>query len=229
MGKRTGWALVAALALLAFVGCSAADTVKEPDRVVVEYNRQMWSQAAVLASTIGSSAPDAAIALAQLAADGTAAANHMLTIWGAPKIAPPPYSHSNLGTAIDQSGKAHASVWLHPWALVGYGAMALLMGLKIAGSFFPGVGTFLSSAAGSALESVAGAIVNIKKTADTNPQDTIHVSDIQGVIAGLRENPTVDALLQKAHVDNLVDSSIHSPAAAPAGSLVVPSASPTAA
>lgn len=204
-----------ALFLLFGIGCQSANVVKDSDRVVVEYNRQMWSQVGVLAATIGSSASDAAAALAQLAADGTLAAEHMIAIWGAPKVAPPPYNRSNLQVAIKQSVAAHASIWLHPAAIAGYAAMALLVGLKIAGKFFPVVGTFISSASGEALEEVAGAVVDMKQKADSHPNDTIHLSDIQDTIAGLRENPTIDALLKKAHVDVLVDSSLAATTAAP--------------
>lgn len=201
--------------LLAVLGCSSADVVKDSDRVVVEYNRQMWSQVGVLASTLGMSAPDAAASLAQLSADGTLAADHMVKIWGSPKVAPPPYTRANLETAIKQSVAAHASIWLHPLAIAGYAAMALLAGLKIAGSFFPGVGTFISSAAGTALEDVAGAVVNLKQKADSNADDKIHLSDIQATVSDLRQNPTIDALLKKAHVDTLVDSGLAATASAP--------------
>ena len=204
-----------ALFLLFGVGCSSQDVVKDSDRVVVEYNRQMWAQAGVLASTISSSAPDAAIALAQLAADGTLAANHMVAIWGSPKVAPPPYTKANLETAIKQSAASHSSVWLHPFAIAGYAAMALLVGLKVAGSFFPVVGTFISSAAGQALETVAGAVVNLKQKADSAPDDKIHLADIQATVTDLRQNPTIDALLKKAHVDTLVDSGLAATAVAP--------------
>src|SRR5262245_26231982 len=71
--KAIAFVLFACLAL-AVEGCSSADTVKDADRVVVEYNRQMWAQVGVIASGLGGSAPDAAAALAVLAADGTAAA-----------------------------------------------------------------------------------------------------------------------------------------------------------
>lgn len=207
--------LSVALFLIFSVGCSSTDVVKDSDRVVVEYNRQMWSQVGVLASTIGASAPDAAVALAQLAADGTLAAQHMVAIWGSPKVAPPPYTRANLQTAIKQSAAAHASIWLHPLAIAGYAAMALLAGLKIAGSFFPVVGTFISSAAGQALETVAGAVVNLKQKADSAPDDKIHLADIQSTVADLRQNPTIDALLKKAHVDTLVDSGLAATAVAP--------------
>jgi hypothetical protein len=196
-------------------GCSSQDVVKDSDRVVVEYNRQMWAQVGVLASTIGSSAPDAATALYQLSADGAIAAQHMVTIWGSPKVPPPPYSKSNLETAIQQSKAAHASLWLHPLAVAGYAAMALLAGLKIAGQFFPGVGTFLSSAAGNALKAIAGGIIDLKHQADSAPDDKIHLSAIQDKVTELRENPTINTLMEKAHVAKLVESSIAEPASQP--------------
>lgn len=208
-------ALSVILLLTFAVGCSSADVVKDSDRVIVEYNRQMWAQVGVLASTLGTSAPDAAAALLQLSADGTLAAEHMVKIWGSPKVAPPPYTRANLVTAIKQSSAAHASVWLHPLAIAGYAAMALLAGLKIAGSFFPVVGTFVSSAAGNALETVAGAVVDLKQKADSNSDDKIHLSDIQATVTSLRQNPTIDALLKKAHVDTLVESGLAATAVAP--------------
>jgi hypothetical protein len=211
------FSVVFSLAIIASAtsGCSSENVVNDSDRVVVEYNRQMWEQTAVLASTISSSAPDAAVALATLVADGTAAADHMVKIWGAPKVAPPPYTKANLKLAMSQSEKAHASIWLHPMAIAGYAAMALLAGLKVAGSFFPGVGTFVSSAAGQALKTVAGAVVDMKQRADSHPQDTIHLSDIQETISDLRQNPTIDGLLKKAHVDTLVESGIAATSEAP--------------
>lgn len=193
---------------IVFSGCSSQDVVKDSDRIVIEYNRQIWGQVAVIASAIGGLAPDEAAVLSQLAADGNTASAHLVEIWGPPKVAPPPYSRQNLLTAIASSKNAHASIWLHPMALAGYAAMALLAGLKVAGKFFPGVGTFVSSAAGKALESVAGAIVDLKHKADTAPDDKIHLEDIQTKMTELRENPAIDALLKRAHVDALVDSSI---------------------
>jgi hypothetical protein len=212
-------AILVVLLLLSAAACSSENTVKDSDRVVVEYNAQMWAQVGVLAASIGTSAPDAATALYQLSLDGSAASKHLVTIWGPPKVAPPPYSTANLQTAIKQSAAAHASVWLHPMAIAGYAAMALLAGLKIAGSFFPGVGTFVSSAAGNAIEAIAGGIIDLKHQADSAPDDKIHLSDIQQKVTELRETPGVNAILEKAHVAKLVDSAMaatSSPAPAPA-------------
>jgi hypothetical protein len=206
------WKVVlVAVLLLSAAACSSQDTVEDSDRVVLEYNQQMWAQVGVLAASISTSAPDAAIALAQLSMDGSTASRHLLTIWGHPKVAPPPYSSSNLQTAIKQSAAAHASIWLHPMAIAGYAAMALLAGLKIAGSFFPGVGTFVSSAAGGALKAIAGGIIDLKHQADSAPDDKIHLSDIQAKVTELRENKTINSLLEKAHIDKLVESSISAP------------------
>lgn len=212
---RVWKAVLVAVLLLSAAACSSQDTVKDSDRVVVEYNAQMWAQVGVLAASIGTSAPDAATALYQLSLDGSAASKHLVTIWGSPKVAPPPYSTSNLETAIKQSAAAHASIWLHPMAIAGYAAMALLAGLKVAGTFFPGVGTFLSSAAGNAIKAIASGIIDLKHQADSAPDDKIHLADIQQKVTELRATPGVSKILEKAHVDKLVESSIAAPAQSP--------------
>lgn len=227
-GLKCAIMLLGAL-MLSVLGCSSENTVKDPDRVVVDYNRQMWLQVQVIASGISSDAPDAAAALAALTADGLTASNHLIETWGPPKVAPPPYSTANLKLAIDQSKAAHKSIWLHPMALLGYGAMALLTGLKVAGSFFPGIGTFISSALGQGVEALGSALVNVTHKAEDHPNDTIHVSDIKAEVAIARESPAVEALLARLHLDKLADNllgpTLPKP---PAVAVVAPAPAPSA-
>lgn len=234
--KEEAWFIVSVVAITLFllfgVGCSGS-AVYDSDRQLQEQNSEaaasvvqngsvvmknlddLAAGAFATPPTIGSVDALAKIAAAraalqlqqQAAADIKANSDQELKNWGGPKVSKP-YTPANSGQSRQQSDQEHSNPW---YVQLG---KALLVAVTTAGSIFlaaqglPGVSNLFAKPALKALGVGFQAVANIQQKADANPNDTIHLSDVEAEISALAQNPSVtpylNGLLKTLHLNSLL-------------------------
>lgn len=175
------------------IGCSSSNRVTDEDRILVEYNRQMWFMGQALVASLVGNAPEAAAALSELSSGGLKLTGQLQKNWGKPKADPPPYSPEELDKALAKSEKSHVSWWYTAGAAV-LGVLGTLATVGKFARFIPGVGPYVELA----LKMVGGAERFMAKAkASGNGGQEVAASLASELEALQKDNPKVKALADK--------------------------------